>query len=80
MDVWMLKWEDLTELGEMDFTLWVDEKSAVEAMEADIRKEMESYGVGEEALKRGDHEATLEAAHLMMWNIRKMEVKGAPKA
>ena len=76
MDVWMLKWEDLTELGEMDFTLWVDEKSAVEAMEADIRKEMESYGVGEEALNRGDHEVTLEAAHFMRWNIRKMPVKG----
>lgn len=34
MNVWMLKCEDLTELGEMDFTLWVDEKSAGEAMEA----------------------------------------------
>ena len=27
MNVWMLKCEDLTELGEMDFTLGVDEKS-----------------------------------------------------
>ena len=34
MNVWMLKCEDLTELGEMDFTFGVDEKSTGEAMEA----------------------------------------------
>lgn len=76
MNVWMLKWEDLTELGEMDFTLWVDEKSAMEAMEADVRKEMENWGVGEDAVKRGEHEVTMEASHVIVWNIRKLEVKG----
>lgn len=32
MNVWMLKCEDLTELGEMNFTLGVDEKLTAEAM------------------------------------------------
>ena len=32
MNVWMLKCEDLTEHGEIDFTLGVDEKLTAEAM------------------------------------------------
>lgn len=71
--VWMLKWEDLTELGEMSFTLWEDRESALAAMEKDIRETKKHWGG---TLERRENGATLEARHDFFWDIYQKEVKG----
>lgn len=75
MTVWMLKSEDLTEPGETEFSLWVDRKSALAAMEKDISEMMEVLEVDEEdSLERSENGATLDER--MAWEILQMEVKG----
>ena len=71
--VWMLKCEDLTELGEMSFTLWEDRESALAAMEKDIRETKKHWGG---TLERRENGATLEARHDFFWDIYQKEVKG----
>ena len=72
--VWMLMCEDLTELGEMSFTLWEDRESALAAMEKDIRETKKHWGKG--TLERRENGATLEARHDFWWDIYQKEVKG----
>lgn len=72
--VWLLKWEDLTELGEMGFTLWEDKESALAAMEKDILETKKSWGDG--TLERTENGAMLEATHCFSWDVWPKEVKG----